>query len=544
MRRLRILLLASLLVLLGGAYFTLRSLGVIGGTALVQVQAVPAGDQEIAWINPATNSSSWERFVSGVRRARDATPGLSVDLTNAFPDQTAAVPEVVLTMDGCPQKLWIRWYKQTSEVGVDQWIQALAQRRPAPLAIIGGGSSDRARDLAKALAAQKPWQGDLPLLMITTATADKVRLDEEQQPVLTPQMVDQSKEPWQDLMDIYPGRSFRFCFTNRQMAEAVIDFVWSRPDLRPSDPYPALSAVPYSVSGDPFGTLAWLMAGTQPANHFLVRWLDDPYSIDLTERFREVLDEPDRRARQTVIYELPYSVGGYDDPNRRERMQAGAILKDLGNSEGQRSLLVLPAVDRPVRRLLRALTLSSNPKQMSNLVVLTGDAISFNTIYRDRDIAWNIQEMPLPLVMFCHQNPVAWREPKPGDRPAAAVSATDDVLLNADIVRVLVKSAFECEDGPDRPPRLLGRADQLAERFRSQEPPFFEANGDREGGGGETIVCLLPRFDESGRVLPNGVIEVWQRQAAEPPATGLRWQRLRELSLEMDDPTLREGNSP
>src|SRR5262249_47797041 len=154
--------------------------------------------------------SSWERFVAGVRRVKEEMPELGVDLANAFPDETAAVPEVVLSMEGCPHKLWIRWYKLTSDLGVDQWVEALAQRVPPPLAVIGGGSSARARDLAKALAGQPQWKGDAPLLLITTATADKVRLDEERQPVLTPEMVDQGKHPWRDLMDIYPRRSFRF----------------------------------------------------------------------------------------------------------------------------------------------------------------------------------------------------------------------------------------------------------------------------------------------------------------------------------------------
>ena len=53
-------------------------------------------------------------------------------------------------------------------------------------------------------------------------------------------------------MRIYDRRSFRFCFSNQQMAHAVTDFIWSRDELRPdSDPV-------YTVS-----------------------WEDDPYSTDL-----------------------------------------------------------------------------------------------------------------------------------------------------------------------------------------------------------------------------------------------------------------------
>ena len=74
--------------------------------------------------------------------------------------------------------------------------------------------------------------------------------------VLDADQVDVDNEP-RDLMDLYPGRSFRFCFTNGQIAEAVTDFLWHQEDLRP-DPGPV----------------------------YLTFWEDDPYSEDLFNRFR------------------------------------------------------------------------------------------------------------------------------------------------------------------------------------------------------------------------------------------------------------------
>jgi hypothetical protein len=502
-----------------GSYLALRGLGVFGAPGGAQAQSVPRGDQEVAWINPATGGTGWQRFVTAVRRVRDDWPGLQLEDANAFPEQTTAVPEIALSLDGCPGKLWVRWYKLTSDTGVEQWVEALARREPSPLAIIGGGSSDRARDLAKALATQQGWHGASPLLLITTATADKVRLDEQQHPVLTPHMVDQSKEPWQDLMGVYPGRTFRFCFTNRQMAEAVVDFVWSRPYLRPhgSDPHAALGAVA-QAGANPWGALAWLTVGPPPSVCALARWLDDPYSIDLAERFREVLDRPAWKPRQTFLYELPYSVGDFGDPNPQESLAARSLLTDLGSLEGQRALLVIPAMDKPARRFLRALSLSA-PLDVRQLVAVTGDSISFNTLCRDRDFAWNVQEMPLPLVVFCHQNPVAWD----------TESATDDVLLNVDIVRVLLQTAFHSSHNRQTP-RLLSNADRLAERFQTQHPPFFEANGDRRAGRGEHLACLRPVI-EQGRVLPSAVIEVWRR---EPSPAGSRWEPVRRIVREPD----------
>src|SRR5262249_61229939 len=73
---------------------------------------VPPGDQEIAWFHTATNTSTWERFVAGVHYAARQEPRLKVNDSRAFPDQTTAVPEVVLSLDGSDKRLLIRWYKQ------------------------------------------------------------------------------------------------------------------------------------------------------------------------------------------------------------------------------------------------------------------------------------------------------------------------------------------------------------------------------------------------------------------------------------------------
>ena len=112
-------------------------------------------------------------------------------------------------------------------------------------------------------------------------------------------------------------------------------------------------------------------------------------------------------------------------------------------SPDQRELLVLPSVDRPARRILRGLT-AALPLETRNLVAVTGDSISFNTIYRDRNVAWNIQDMPVTLVIFCHQNPVQWDSCRTTPAwPDGHASGTDDLLLNADIVRVVLEAAFE-----------------------------------------------------------------------------------------------------
>ena len=353
-------------------------------------QPVPERDQEVAWLNNATSGVAWERFVAAVRRLNEKHPDLGLQVAedgNAFPSHTTATPELAVKLGSSQARVWFRWYKLTGDTGTGEWVKALGQRRPPPLAIIGGSSSDRARDLARELNALQAGLPSPPVLLITTATADQV--DRE--------------EGGHDLMGIYPQRSFRFCYTNRQMAEAVTEFIWQHPDLRP-DSEPVYSA----------------------------HWEDDPYSEDLFERFHEVLG-PDRfggrmmqaRTAQGVARDvgwlaghlagdgilpglgletfcrppgpywsmpIPYSVGNPDQPNRWEVEAAERLMDERDQHLTQRKpLLVLPAIPKPAYRFLHALVRISH-KEARRFIVATGDAIDFDTVYRDRNLKWPIQD--------------------------------------------------------------------------------------------------------------------------------------------------------
>src|SRR5579883_751168 len=73
---------------------------------------VGKGDREIVWLYPATNGTTWERFVTAVRLAADQLradfPNIQVQTSDAFPPQTTAVPEVALVMPG-GGRLLFRW---------------------------------------------------------------------------------------------------------------------------------------------------------------------------------------------------------------------------------------------------------------------------------------------------------------------------------------------------------------------------------------------------------------------------------------------------
>src|SRR5262245_10300102 len=145
MRNIRFLSLALLLGAVAlASYLTLGGLGLLGLPAAGQVKAVPAGDQEVALLAPATSSEAWERLVAAVRALEKdwpelfhQEPALVADYQSAFLSTTADVPEVSLRLGKGGARLWIRWYKLSSESTTRTWVENLVRRSP-PLAIIGG----------------------------------------------------------------------------------------------------------------------------------------------------------------------------------------------------------------------------------------------------------------------------------------------------------------------------------------------------------------------------------------------------------------------
>jgi hypothetical protein len=506
-----------------GILVVLSAALVLGATALAlwpwgadsrpHPQSVSAGDQEVAWLYSATNAAAWERFVTAVQTASGRSDRkLAVDTGRAFPPETTAVPELALSVPGTRGRLLFRWYKLTSDWKTGEWVRVLSQRQPPPLAIIGGSSSDPAIELANCLAEQpRPNQG--PLLLLTTATA------------IEGQKRDGSSLP---LTEIYNQRTYRFCFTNQQMAEAVTDFLWSRDELRPD--------------GD---------------TYYLTPWEDDAYSLDLAARFIAAMDPragtrsaarawawhagvlatggippglglvpAARPAALSALEPIYCGVGTFDQPNHWEAEVAHNLLVErLPHDLAQRSVLVLPAASaQPARRFLRAL-MRLAPTQARRFVVATGDAIAFNTIYRDRNVAWPIQDLPFDLVLFCHRNPVDSEAgfQAEGDR---GTTGTEDVLLYGDIIEALAQAAFRDGDLPDKAGELGERLRQLhwspdedRVAFDTDGPSLFDERGDRCSGTGEHVVWLQPSM-EGNRIQPQATITVWSASTRGPG----RWQ--------------------
>ena len=510
-------LVAGVLVLgLVGAVVLVRS-GWFGAS-VAEPRPVPDGDQEIAWLHIPTSGDSWENFVWGMKRAEmSAAPtGLRVDDSGAFPSSTTAVPEIVLSRDGFAGKLRVRWYKVTNDAPNAAWVKALAARNPTPLAIFGGWSSDRARELAEAMASTA-WPGQKPLLLLATATADSVDPEENSANGNTP-----SK-----LIELY-DRSYRFCFTNKQMADAVSAFVFADPTLRPGPAVPPELRAAAGAAGSIWG-FPWFaeMAGKpQPIQAFAVEWMDDPYSKDLSQQLREAFAKqggrPGRPQLEFAAFRVPFSAGRFARPNPFEaRIVDDILAHPKFPQRGDRTVVVIPTVTAPARRVLGSLA-QGNPGAAWRLVAVTGDGIPVNALFRDGEFAWPVRAVPIPLVLFTHTDPCDWDEPgdprppqgyelRPPVKPGEVKNSTEDIQLFTLLTRVVARGAFA--EGTDR---LIAGPDQLVEQFRTLTPAVFESSGNRISRSGEHVVVLRPTPRIEGTVtFPDAVLEVWTQKPDE-----------------------------
>jgi hypothetical protein len=555
----RILLILLLFVASAAAgYFVLRGFALFGPLP-AGVRPVPQGWQEIAYLSPATSTDSWERFVAAVRflqgqwpEEHPELPPLGADLEHVFPERTTDVPELSLWLGQDSRRLVVRWYKTSSEVDPASWIKQLAGRGRPPLAILGGENSERALSTARLLCDYRgQWDGPDPLFFITTATADRFPREDagSAEPLTAPQMP--------KLMDVYKGRSFRFAFTNSRMAAVVMAFVKDHPEVWSNSPHLAASSAGVVSAGDGLTALTLLTCRDHmsPISFYALAWADDPYSLDLSDRFGEVFKEQfadfgssvaQEAERMRIRDEVPYSVGDRDRPNPPEAAALDRFFDHNPLFQGSREILVLPTGTDRARRVLHTLA-NQAPLDLGNLIVVSGDSIPFNSVYRDRDVAWNVQNMPVPLIFFSHRNPInraAGFHPKARPADPSAPTGTQDLLLYRDVLSALLQAA--CLRSGE-----IGDADQVISRLRGlrwlkghlrtggEGRPFFNADGDRSAGTGEHVVWVHP-VREGGRVMARATISVWR--LGPDHAGQFRWHLAGEpLQVTYDWPTPGSG---
>jgi hypothetical protein len=467
------------------------------------VPALSSEEQEIAWLMPATNRPNWDRFLEAARLLVAHSGGeLSWASDPVLARGSRDIPGFALARRNGTGRLWFRWYKLTSDYSAEHWLAGLLRRRPKPLAILGGNTSDRALELARLLRIWHDSDSSTPALLLTTATADDVEVA--------------PGEGLYPLLQVYPQRSFRFCFTNRQMADALVDFLSCRPDWLPED----------SV---------W----------DAITWRDDPYSEDFTNRVSDALLQRNLgQVRKSVV---PYSVGEAWLPNVRERQIIEEDLAErIAQTPASPRVLVLPTVERTARRVLIGLGQAA-PLTAGQITVVVGDSISFNVVCRDRRLLWPTELLPMRVLLFAHEDPahlMGTTSPRLAElacQTASAIgkvcgqwpvsipafsqlcsrhAATDDLLLWVRILQAVTQAAWTTQSSQHQP-AAPGPGSHLADvetflmrlrNFRNEQgEPFFEADGNRRLGSGEYVVCLQP-VRRPYRLDTWAVLEIWHRR--------------------------------
>lgn len=426
-------------------------LAAVGAAALVACVALhqlwwppePAA-AEIGVFYPGSSGETWTDFVRGVELAA-REEGASFE---AAPDGQSCLVKTRA------HAVRFRWYPEVGGRGIQRRIAEICRRRDPPLAIVGANNSALTLALAHELAlCERPDQ--TPVLLMTTATAD-------------------------GLVDILPGRSFRFGASNARQAATLVERLkafYRQRDLDPSN----VSAVVFEVADDPFSI---------------------DLARDLAERVREELGAsflaPPRQFEGNLLggpanthaWSLSTSTGGFDEPTAEERRLAEAVVRELLGKPDRQWVLVLPIGATPFRRLSLAMTeaLASAADRKAaqqvrkNIVVLSGDSMD----YYDFLDAQRNQILPGktigPVFFFAHTNPI--------DRSVA--SAPDPSIpqrgLARDVARAVLAALPSAEERPS-PPAL---AAALARLTPPGETTAVFVGGERRTGGGAIVAIPEP----------------------------------------------------
>jgi ABC-type branched-subunit amino acid transport system substrate-binding protein len=245
------------------------------------------------------------------------------------------------------------------------------------------------------------------------------------------------------LLDIDPGRTFRFCFDNQRQAELLVR------------------------------ALAGLEPDSLPWRAFLVVDRDDPYSRDLADGFRRAIEAVAPRAEIVEQAEAVTPRPRDDRLEAGERQWAASIARSAREAgAGAVTWVVLPLQSEPTKRLLAALRsqLELAPAAGEGpLRVLCGDSLGLQTIL---ELAGH---RSFPLWCVSPASP-----PGPARLPGA--EAAGDAQVSAEVVAALAHVL----DQPGEPPADL-RAALAALDLPAGDPAAygrrlaFAASGERLG---------------------------------------------------------------
>lgn len=528
---------------------TIRSSHQIWGTVVADAKPVPAGDWEIAWLAPAASNQAWERIVDAAEHLNRTGIGdlrVQFDMSQAYIQATAGVPEIAMHVEGVNHRLLLRWYKVSDERPYRTWIQRFVDRGRLPLAIVGGETTSRAIDLSHELEKfriDSGWGDEAPTLLLTTATADAVAPPGSEEGVLA----GDGSQRLVELMQLYRGPAYRFSFSNKVMARAVLDFLTAEPSIWPDRDYSVQGVASAAGSLGPLSAVTTLNADQHRYIYamYAINWSDNEYSLDLRDRFLHLFRTKYRPRLQKgwsdsnatlfriVADTVTPRISNPLKPRPHDLQAAVRYLMSTDRSPRIRQVLALPANAERAGGVLRAIQARSE-KPIDNLVVVSGDSLSINSLYRDRLLLWHVAEIPYPVVCFSHRNPaddeVGFRPHPTRDVPWAD-TGTQDLLFYRDLLEAVLLAAFgEDTDGPRHAGEFGAAMGNLCWHGHhvhraGQGTLLFEGRNRREGTG-EHIVLLQPKTDPRTGAATTADLTVWARIA-----TGARpqWRCVRTI---------------
>ncbi|WZO96714.1 hypothetical protein EP7_003719 [Isosphaeraceae bacterium EP7] len=353
---------------------------------------------------------------------------------------------------GRGRQLRFRRRADAGSQGLREAVKRMAERPVPPLAVIGSANSLLTGTLADQLARSfAPDAREGPLLFVPWASAVLIDAEDGEVP--------------RRLLDVYPGRTFRFCPNNQREADLVVD-----------------------------GLLA-LDPRSKPCRALLIVDRRDPYSVDFADCFRRSIA---RAAPEAEIVERADGLDFSGDETGRPGPSEYALAEAAWNSAGEgrakgATWVVLPLLEEPARRVLNAL-LDRAGKPMSEfgaglLRVICGDAIGF-------EVLDELQASSGPFPVWCPTSGAVLTGGRAGER------LTPDTQVLAEII-VALAIAVDSIDAPRPTPSDLHKAvealDLPADDPRAFGRPLaFTRGHERKGDLAGHVLAYRP---EEGGVV-------------------------------------------
>lgn len=327
------------------------------------------------------------------------------------------------------------WHRSRGVLETREAVARLARGPRPPAAVVGSINTALTAALAEGL---RGVSAEGPPLLVPWATS--VETDD---PAGGP-------GPFR-LLDLDPGRMFRFCLNNQREADLVVRCLAAQP-------------------GDP--TAERVIIATDRR---------DPYSSDLASCFRRAIGAV---APEAEIVEQPGAVGPpnrADRPGPNERRWAASIWREIAR-EPRPTWVILPLQAQPAARLLTALREAGAgvDPSTSPLRVLCGDGFALSTL------AGFAAATPSPFSLWC------------ASASNGAPSGVDrDAQVPAEIVASLALGLARGESHDRSLRDFLARLDIPANgRGAFGRSLAFDPSGERRGVDLGNVLAILPGHRE------------------------------------------------